>query len=128
MLKLIIGKIKESFFVLVPVWNSLRLMIFSVIIISLGLSYQINIDTPHASWSFIKTKTKIQLVMIYMYLCSWEYTWVNSSIVILHSFRFYITYTNRRGKDISHGGKTIGWLISKHAKTQEVLKIILIIS
>lgn len=63
MLKLIIGKIKESFFVLVPVWNSLRLMNFSVIIISLGLSYQINIDTPHASWSFIKTKTKIQLVI-----------------------------------------------------------------
>lgn len=55
MLKLIIGKIKESFFVHVPVWNSLRLMNFSVIIISLGLSYQINIDTPHASWSFIDT-------------------------------------------------------------------------
>lgn len=74
MLKLIIGKIKESFFVLVPVWNSLRLMNFSVIIISSGLSYQINIDTPHASWSFIKTKTKIQLVIIYVFMFMRIYT------------------------------------------------------
>lgn len=74
MLNLIIGKIKESFFVLVPVWNSLRLMNFSVIIISLGLSYQINIDTPHASWSFIRTKTKIQLVIIFVFMFMRKYT------------------------------------------------------
>lgn len=76
MLKLIIGKIKESFFVLVPVWNSLRLMNFSVIIISLGLSNQINTDTPHASWKFIKskTKTKIQLVIIFVFMFMRIYT------------------------------------------------------